>query len=383
MKKTWIIFLNTLRRSRLILLVAVACGIVLCVIYNLMANLEGSYYAGIPVGLLSHEETAITRDFRSYLIDDLGMEVTESEDIEYLNTELVERHIAAVIEVPKGYENAMLSGEAMPLPVSFLDDYANAAFVQGYLESYTASLATLALGADGDGAQLQEMLGQLHEAMPPLEAQATTGTSLAEITQRGAFRQIMGFYMMFSFLLAFATALQLFDDRTKGLYSRVKGSNVRTIQYLVGICTVGLLDAIALILPFFIYMSIIQPAIGIQLWQAGVLCLLYALFVVGIALVASLYLSTRSAITAAIVGASTITCLLGGAYFPIETSPDFLQKLAHATPQFWFIDALEALQADASASWWLSALVISLFALLCFILSGIRFVQGEKTRATA
>lgn len=380
MKKALLIFYNTLRRSRLILLVALLCGIALCFVFGAMANMFGGNYGGIPVGLLAHEETAVTADFRAYLTDELGMEVTESDDIEYLNTELVERHIAAVVEIPQGFEDALLAGGPIPLEVSFLDDYANAAFVQGYLENYTSGLATLALGAGGDAEKLEAMLGDLQGYMIPVETQVTTGTSLQTITQQSAFRQVMGFYLMFCFLLAFATALQLFDDRQNGLYNRVKVSNVRTMQYLVGTCSVGMVNAVVLIAPFFIYIAVIKADIGIHLWQAAVLCLLYALFVVAIALAASLYLATKNAITAGIVGASTIMCMLGGAYFPITTSPDFLQKLARATPQFWFINAVEALQENIAASWWLNAAAIVLFALLFFILAGIRFVQGGKKR---
>lgn len=383
MKKTWILFANTLRRSRLVLLVALLCGLALCAMFGLFANMMGSYYGGIPVGLLAHEETAVTRDFRSYLAGELGMEVLESTDGEQLNTALVERHIAAVVEMPKGFEAALLGGDPIPLEVSFLDDYANAAFVQGYLESYTASLSTLALGAGGNAGTLSAMLDELPAEMAPVSIQATTGTTLAAVTQQNAFRQIMGFYLMFCFLLAFATALQLFDDRQNGLYRRVRVSNVRTAQYLAGTCSVGMLNAVVLIAPFFVYLAVTRPAIGMRLWQAAVLCLLYALFVVGVALAASLYLTSKNAITAGIIGASTIMCMLGGAYFPIETSPEYLQRLARATPQFWFIDAIEALQTNASAAWGLNATVIALFALLFFILAGIHFVQGSRKKHTA
>ncbi len=142
MKKTGILFLNTLRRSRMILLAALCCGIALCFIYGLMAQLYGDEYEGIPVGLIAREETAVTRDFRRYLTEDLGMQVLESTDEEHLNTELVERHISAVVEVPAGFEAALLAGQPVPLLVSFLDDYANAAFVQAYLQNRRSNFRT-------------------------------------------------------------------------------------------------------------------------------------------------------------------------------------------------------------------------------------------------
>ncbi len=384
MKKTFILFKTTLRRSLPILIIALLGGGLFCLIYNGMASLINQDYEGIPIGFYPHEETAVTADLRAYLQGELGMELTESADTEFLNTEMVERNIAAVVEVPKGFEAALLRGEGIPLEVSFLDDYENSAFVMSYLENYTAGLTTLALGAGGSAKTLERMMGGLGEAMMPVNTRKNDGDAQVAATQQNAFRQVLGFYLMFSFMLAFGLAGQLLEDRKKGLYMRMKATRLRTAQYLIGACAPSLLYAAALIAPFFVYMALAKQAIGLYLWQAVVLCLLYSLFVVAFAVLTSMYLNTRNALSAAIIGTATITCMLGGAYFPLESSPLFLQRLARATPQFWFVDAVYTLQSNPKANWLMNAGVIVLFALLFFILAGIRFVQGgKKKRASA
>ncbi len=383
MKKTLILVKNALRRSRVFLLVSLLGGVLLCLTYVGMATLIGQEYEGIPIGFYPHEETAVTADLRGYLAGELGMKLTESADTQFLNTELVERHIAAVVEVPGGFETALLNGEAIPLQVSFLDDYANSAFVMGYLENYTAGLATLALGANGSAETLKTMMDGLQDAMMPLDIKQSDGEAHIEATQHNAFRQVAGFYLMFCFMLAFGLSTQLLDDRKKGLYARMKASNLRTLQYLAGTCVPNLLSAILLIAPFFVYVAATKQSTGIHIWQAAALCFLYALFVVAFAIVAAMYLNSRNAITAAIIGTATITCMLGGAYFPLATAPQFLQQLARATPQYWFMDALNSLQKDPASQWLLHAGIILLFGLLLFIVAGIRFVHGGKRKRAA
>ncbi len=381
MKKLFLIFGNSLRRSKFIVFASLVCGLGLCVLYNGMTGLINTNYEGIPIGLMIREETPVTDDLRTYLADELGMELTESTDEDFMNSELVERRVAAVVEVPEGYAEALLAEEPLPLLVSFLDDYANAAFVQGYLEVYGASVATLALGANGDMATLTEMFGDLRENIAPVTTQSAQGDSLLEITRKEAFRTVMGFYMMLaSLFLGFGVALAIYEDRKKGLYRRVKATNVIPGQYIAGNCLSGLVIALMMILPLIVFLMINQISLGIGVGQIFLICLLYSTFSVAFAMVAALYLQSRNAIVAALVGTSTIMNMLGGAYFPIDTAPDFLQKLARATPQFWTGEAVDTLMVDPSASWSMSAIIVALFALLCFILAGARFAEGGRKR---
>lgn len=383
MKKAMLVFINAARRARWLLLVALIMGVGLCAAFGAMANLSGTQYGAIPVGFIAHESNATAEDLLFYLRQDLSMEVTVSDDIELLNTELVERHISAIVEVPAGFESALLKGEPVPLLVSFLDDYANAAFVKGYLESYTASIAMLAAGAQKSTDMFHQMLADAQQGSVPFSTTENQGIALDDMKQQEAFKSILGFYMMIAFLLGFLVAFQVFDDRQSGVFQRVRVSNLRSIQYIAGTCMLGVASAVCLICPFFVYLLVTRPSVGMGLVPAAVLCLLYALFAVGVSLFVSLYLSSKNAITAAIIATSTITCLVGGAYFPINTSPVFLQKLARATPQFWFIKAVDTLQENPQGSWGLYALVICLFALLFYILSGARFAEGAGKQSTA
>ena len=378
MRKTAIIFWNMCVRSRWIVVVALCCGAALCGLFAFMTSTISSGYEHIPIGLATHEENALTADLHSYLENELGMEVVESPDSDYLGTELVERRVAAVVEVPDGFEESLLAGSPLPLDVRFLNDYANAQFVRGYLASYAESLSTLALGADGSSATLEDMLTSLHSGLVPVTTQPLGPSLLLRLSHQNAFRQFMGFYVMISSLLGIASALQLLDDRQTGVYNRVKVSAVRTTSYILGTSGIGIVNAVMLTAPFFIYTSIAGLDVGVRLWQAGALCLLYSLFVVGATLLAAMYLTTKSAVIAWIISLATIMCMLGGVFFPITTSPVFFQNLARATPQFWFVDAVLSLQNDPDSSWGLNAGVIALFALLCFILAGIRFVRPRR-----
>ena len=367
MRNFILLFRNTLRRSRTMTFLSLVLGSVLIILFSLMKTVVGTQFEGIPIGFSPMEETAVTQDLRRYLTDEMGMQVAESTDMAHLESELVERNIAAAVVVPEGFAESLLGDAPLTIRLVVLDDYENAAFVRGYLESYSAGLLFMAEAAAGDSARLAALLTDLPEHMPPMTVHSPDASSLNELTQKLAFRQMMGFYLMFAFLLALTTAFHLFDDRASGLYDRIRASTVHSKQYLLGVGGMGLVNAIALISPLYIYIAVTRPTIGLALWQAVSLSLLYALFVVGAALFAAMYLRTKNAIMTAIIAGSTIMCLMGGAYFPITTSPIFLQRLALITPQFWFMDAMEKLQENPDASWLWHIGILLLFSAAMYI----------------
>jgi ABC-2 type transport system permease protein len=188
---------------------------------------------------------------------------------------------------------------------------------------------------------------------------------------------------MFSFLLAIGMTNMIFDDRKGGQYSRIRISKVRPISYIVGMGLFGVLCALAIIAIFLLFMLITGYGDDIPLLKTAVLCLVYATFVSTFGMAAGLYLPTRNSIIAAVIGISTITSMLGGAYFSIESSPAFMKQMALFTPQYWFNNGFDALTRNSDGNWIMDLLVLFLFASVFLVLSCIKFADhAPRRRAT-
>ena len=383
MKRIWMIFKQNVLCHRGLMLVALGGGALFCLLYWMLGGLsKEAKTGGIPVGLLDMDGSALSADFRDYLEADLGMVLTGG-SYEELSTELIERHISAIIEVPDGFEEGAAAGAVPSLTVTTLDDYANAAFLQSYLDSYMASLQLLSAGAAGDAGTFHHLLQTAAAGKVAVSAQSVTALTPDQIAQREGFLLCMGFFLMLSFMVGMGLSNTVFDDRTGGLYQRIKVSAVSPGQYVAGISLYGLVNVLLFTLLFFLYVAVFGFDIGRPLGIALLFCLLYGLFVVGFCLTVGMFITSKNAILALIIGTATITCLLGGAYFPIETSPEILQKLARLTPHFWFMDALRGLQASPDYGWGINAAAVGLFALLSFLIAAIRFSQRRPVAGTA
>ena len=376
--KIGLILLNTVRRSKIAFVLSLLGGMMLCLVFTAMSRATENMQARVNLGLYDRDNSAVSEDFKQFLHSSLGYELLELDDLDKLDTELVERHICGIVEVPQGFEAGLLANQPIPLKTTFLDDYANEAFTRGYLENYTATVYMLAGASGGDKQEFASLLDAVENHPIEVSMVDFPGKDLELDSQESGLLLTFGFFLMISFMAGIVFANLLQTDRTNGTYMRVKGSAVTSLEYITGIGLAGFFCALILVVPFLLFIGIKAPGIHLPLGPAIAFCLLYALFVVGMSLLAGLFLNTTSAINALMIGISTVGCLLGGAFFPIESSPLFLQKLARIMPQYWFMDGINRL-ISGSTQWVANAAIVGMFAVLCFLLAGIYFAKSHTT----
>jgi ABC-2 type transport system permease protein len=353
-------------------------GVVLCMLFALFGGIAPALSGPVNIGYLDHDKTAVSADFERYATERLGMTLVEG-DSRFLETELVEKRVSAIVEVPAGFGKAVVEGSESALLTTFMDDYANRVFLEAYLEGYTDSLTILAAVAQGDEARLERLLADVEEQSAevtsvPLEIEGAQAT-----LDREVLGVVLGFFIFVSPILALGMANLLYDDRVNGTYRRVKASNVHTLSYVSGICVAGFIAALLMVLVLFGFLLVIGKGATLPLAPTMVLCLLFALFIVSLALVFGLFINNRMAIFFSLVIAATVFSLLGGAFFPVEYSPGFMQQLAHISPVFWFTEAFNGLLDGDTSGFFLSAGILALFALLGFLVSAVRFATREHS----
>jgi ABC-2 type transport system permease protein len=377
MRKSWLILVNSLKRMRMMLTVSAVIGVILCVLFTLFAGLTPSLSGPVQLGYIDRDNSVVSADFRRYVTERLGMGIVEG-DSRFLETELVEKRVSAIIEVPAGFGEAVVEGSESALLTTFMDDYANRVFLEAYLEGYTDSLVLLATAAQGDEARFERMLEAVEEQSAQVTSIPLEGEGARVTLDREVFKIVIGFFLIIATMLSLGMANLLYDDRARGTYQRVKASDVRTISYVGGICIAGFITALVMVLVFFGFLFLLGKGTTLPLGQALGLCLLFGLFIVSLALVCGLFINNRMGVFWAIVVASTIFSLLGGAFFPVEYAPDFMQQLARVSPVFWFTDAFNAALVGDTGRLFVSAGVLVLFALLGFLIAGVRFASREN-----
>jgi ABC-2 type transport system permease protein len=381
MKRVWIIAKNTLSRLKAFLVISVVVGVLLGLLLQLFMGIFGHTASVVRIGMLDADNSAASYDLAEYCTERLNMELIVDSP-EALDTELIEKHISAIVEVPAGFEHALLDAQqsSLPLHITFMDDYANQVFLEMYLQEYAASLELLAHAAQGDAARFAALLAEVQNNAVELSTEGLSAELFQRQLEMDCLIPIIGFASLAASFVAMSIAFLIFDDRKLGVYQRVRASSVNALQYVLGICVAGFISALVLVASFLCTCVSMGFGQTISLGIIALECTLFILFMVAAALLCGLLFENKTSIIALMIGATTFLSLLGGAWFPLKYVPTHIQQLAHLAPQFWLMDAFYQYAEGATDAWILSAVVLALFAALCFLAAGIRFV-GNRSNA--
>jgi ABC-2 type transport system permease protein len=370
--------LNVKRYYFAVLLSILGAVILSLLVYSMGNLVTDAVLAKIKVGVIDHDNSSLSKDFERYLTEELDYELSDQSDYEQLTTELLDKDISVIIEIPKGFSRTLLEGGKPKAIVTSLEDYENAAFVEAHINSYLNSLMVLAVGAGADYKRFNQLISNY-----PQESITLSRTSVAQIDKEEMFGEngfinSVGFYLMFIFTISVILAFMIVDDRRKGVFNRIQISPVKPVQYIVGSGIFGLVLSVIMVGLFVLFLYIRDIRTGIPLGIVFFLLMQFSLFTVCFSLLTALATMSRNAVTAIIIGYSTIGCILGGAYFPLNMAPDSLQKMARVLPQYWFMDAFRRLQADATANIVPNIIILTLFIVLSFLIGAVLFAQQYK-----
>ncbi len=380
MKNLIIITMANIKRNIFGVLLSLISAIALCAILFSMGTLVTNLTtASVSVGLLDYDKSVLSEDFKQYLTKELEFTLVEGFSYDELSMQLIDRDISIIIEIPEKLFAQTLNGDSAEITVTSLDDYENSAFVKAYINSYMSSIRILAAGAGNDAASFGELLNSTHKEEINLTRTSAAKIDLDMMKGKSGFINSIGFFLMFIFTISILVAFLIADDQMNGVFNRIQITPVKPIQYVIGTGLFGMLLCVIEVGIFsgFIYLKDIKTGVPVKI--IVLLMVLYSLFTVCFSMLVALATKSKNAITAIIIGTSTVGCILGGAYFPLDMAPKTMQNMARILPQYWFMDAFRRLQENTLANIVPNIIILLLFILLSLLIGAVLFSQNYKT----
>lgn len=216
----------------------------------------------------------------------------------------------------------------------------------------------------------QAGLNQAAQVKPLLQAHTV---SLSEGKVQTKFikdnqRVMIGFATMFIIFTVFGTIGSLFTERDKGTWSRLKASPASRASILagygLGFFAIGWIQFLVLYLAARFLFGIVIPLNP----TVVLLISLYVLAVCGIALTVAGTVKTNEQhmVIGSFIGIGT--SMIGGAYWPLEIEPTWMQHLAWFVPQSWALSGIQsaALGLASTTTVALPLVVLAAFGLIFF-----------------
>lgn len=378
MRNIILIFRQNVLRNRLMLALALIAGLITGGMFIFLTNQEKEERIdAIDVGILDYDNSPLSAGIKSYLSDTLEMGVTESDDYDYLADRLLNTDISAIIEIPQGSFDKALNGNSDKLVITTLNDYANAAFIEAYLNSYMQGITLFSKTADGNAEVFSELLGS-DNSFGNVSVSDTYGASNEIHRAKEAFTATIGFFLMLLVALTLFLSSNILSDKQLGTYRRMQCSSLKPWEYIVGTALFGIISFSAMLALFMLFPIMSGTDIGVSYGLAFLGGELFVLFSVGIAIVFALCFRSNQTLYTVVCGFTTIESMLGGAWFPIDANLGFLSSLAKVFPMYWYMEMLREIPENPGYNWIPNICILALSALLVYLVSAVIFTRKSS-----
>jgi len=148
-----------------------------------------------------------------------------------------------------------------------------------------------------------------------------------------------GFGVMFVMIGAFFTAVVLAEERETNILSRLLTTPVNKITILTGkLLGVFCVSIIQFLFIIFFGQFILKVNWGNSPFAVLLIAISFTLSAVGLGTILSSIVKTSAQAGAFSVLISFVTSMIGGAWWPLEIMPKYLQNIGKLTPQYWAIN---------------------------------------------
>ena len=367
MRNIMLIFKNTYKNNKVILLAALAIGLIaVSVFYGInQSNVELLVERKVSIGIIDDDNSFLSQELQRYLEEELNVALVTGSEKE-LNKQLLNYHISVIIEVPKGFYDSLYGDAPLSITLETLNDFENSIFIENDINSYVSMVQTI-IHSSGDKSQVEEILKtDSSEISFEVSALGSDDTGVSAIFL------IHGILVMFLGIICVFISNDIYRDKTNMVYHRLKTSNLSPFAYISGqalfgylICLIPVVMALS-----FIYMS---GDTTTPIWLLGIAYLLYSIFVVGFAILIGIVSKSKSTCGLVATTFYTITAMVGGAWFPIEDIGGILSKLAYFSPAYWVISiAIEEL------SYMMNIIVLVLINIFVYLTCIVLFKSKER-----
>lgn len=316
----------------------------------------------LPIGLLDEDGTALSQHLVTMLENSDVVRIAENESgAAVLQQKVSDEDIAAAVLIPAGFGNSLLEGE--PVPVTIIGTGQTGFTVEGEVQTGSARVLSAV-----QAAQLSVDMGTNHNLLPaqssrqahfddafsralaaweapPVTIRYDESSALADEAEAAnsnysVFAQSSP-GMMVQFAIASligAAGILVVEKRTQSL-QRLLTTNMSRGQILAGhfLAMFAMIFLQLTVLILFGQLFLDLPYLG-QPLATFLLTAVTALFSASLGMLIGVIARTEEQVVVLSLTPMFILSALGGAWMPLEFTPETFQRVAHVTPLAWVMD---------------------------------------------
>ena len=282
--------------------------------------------------------SAISDNLEKYLSENTNV-VDIKDDEESIKDALFYRRIVYVVEIPNGYGDSVLHGNALSVETRKTESYSSALvdmMLKRYLRVQTASASMY----DEEDIVIHTINSTLEESTEVEMISALDTNSLSKV--RGFF-DFSAYSVTACIVFIICIVLSSFNDiniRKRTVIGSISAEKY-TLLLMISCCTY------ALVVWLFFTGLVIGMSGTVMLTPRGGIYIMnlfiFSMTVLSMAYFLASIITNKDAVNGIVNVIALGSAFLCGAFVPREYLPDFVLKIAHILPAYWFIDSNDRL----------------------------------------
>ncbi|WP_459129203.1 ABC transporter permease [Guggenheimella bovis] len=333
--------------------------VILPVLLTAVGLLLSSSSGGISVNVAIEDldQTTLSKSVETELKSQ-GIKILPQED---LKKALLNGNIDMYLTIEKGFEESILKGESKGFKLTTLKGQEITMLTEMGLNFYEQNI--LAIQKASNFSDPKELI-KSYEGLKKDGLQVKSKPLNDQMKSKGI-NVAGGFFIYILSINMLMIGEMIMVERQNNTLSRIRQSSISKTSYILANMATGV---------FFLLLNLKAVQVLTVLFKTPtrfemfVIWFIYGLIWIFIGIFFALTMSSRRANSIATQIITVIGAMLGGCYWPLNLMPDFMQKIAMITPQYWANNAIIELQRGTSIFKINSILALAGFLALFFSL---------------
>lgn len=374
-------FLKILSKNRFLVIMYIAILIILNI--SIMSSKEANHdFVSIKPDIYianEDEEKGVTKDLIRYLNDNCNVVKLKDND-NAISDALFYRDVNYIIYIPKNYNNDFLAGKNPELKIKTNGNY-EASLAEMLLKKYIKVANTYNEYIKDEN----ELVTKINETLnKQSEVKLTSKVDNRILNRATVYYNFVSYSLLGSLIYIICVVLTSFKDPKVQKRIIISSTNYKKInrQLLASNILFSLI-----VWAFFVIVSLVLIGDFMYTPQGLIYILnsfLFTICATSLAFLLGTVIKNRGAIDGVVNVIALGSSFLCGVFAPIEMIPDYVLKIAHVLPSYYYVRNNEAVKALEVMSYenlkpiLLNGIIILCFALLFIILTNI--VSKKKQR---
>lgn len=326
------------------------------------------------------EEEGITKNFLEYLKENTNIKDTKKDE-QSIKDALFYRDVEYIVYIPENYSKSFLSGGNPQIDVKSTGEY-QSTLANMIVERYIKVAKCYRDSVSSDEELFEKISSTLSKKADVQVTSKMDATSLSRLTR---YFNFSAYSFIAISIYVVSTILLIFNEEKINKRTVIGSVDYKKINLKLLIANSGFCFLVWAI--YFICARILIGELTFSKYGLyyAMNSFIFVISTVTLGFLVSKFVKNRNTITALINIIGLGSSFLCGVFVPMEFLPDFVLKIAHVLPAYWFvknnelIGSTENFTSEVFKSLGINALVIIGFALAFFVATNI--ISKRKIKA--